>query len=154
VGVYAAMLAKHFAEVYTFEPDPTNFACLSRNLANRAPNVRYYESALGAEEGSCDVYEVEQGNCGAHKVGVRVDDDGIPVTTIDTLDLSPSLIWLDIEGHELEALKGAQRTLARCSPTIILEVKGLGENPTAWLEARGYTERSRLGRDILYKRDA
>lgn len=150
VGIYPMFLARHFASVHTFEPDPTNFECLTRNLHGRAANVFIRNAALGSEEGLCDMVVVEANNCGAHKIDT--EDGEIPVVTIDSLDLKPSLIWLDIEGHELEALKGAQRTLSVCSPTIILEVKGLGDDPTAWLEARGYTEQSRLGNDRLYQR--
>jgi len=152
VGVYPALMSKHFDEIHSFEPDPDNYECLVRNLAERTANVRHFNAALGAEEGFCSVVHFEPNNCGAHKIAIE-DEDGIPVMTIDGLDVKPSLIWLDIEGHELEALKGAQRTLSVCSPVIILEVKGLGDDPTDWLAARGYTERARLGNDIMYMRD-
>jgi FkbM family methyltransferase len=150
VGIYPMFLAKQFGQVHTFEPDPTNFECLCRNLAGKAANIFVHNAALGSEEGLCDMVVVEANNCGAHKIST--EDGEIPVMTIDGLDLKPSLIWLDIEGHEVEALKGAQKTLSVCSPTIILEVKGLGEDPTPWLEARGYTEQSRMGNDRLYQR--
>lgn len=150
VGVYPHLLSPHFDTVLTFEPDEHNYACLWRNLVNRAQNVRHHHAALGEEDGYCVVKPVHAHNCGAHVIELTAE--GVPVRTIDGLDVKPSLIWLDIEGHELPALKGAQRTLDACSPTIILEVKGLGPDPSAWLEAQGYSHVSSLNNDRLYQR--
>ena len=32
-------------------------------------------------------------------------------------------IKIDVEGHELAVLRGAERTLARCRPTLLLEAE-------------------------------
>jgi hypothetical protein len=33
-----------------------------------------------------------------------------------------SIVQLDVEGHERQALAGAMRTVARCRPIVVLEV--------------------------------
>ncbi len=48
--------------------------------------------------------------------------------TIDSLNLDPDLLQLDVEGFEENALKGAKKTIMRARPIIIIEQKKLGKN--------------------------
>lgn len=152
VGLYPKMLAKAFAKVVTFEPDPENFACMSRNVTEK--NIVMVNAALGEATGFCEMEPVGSANCGAHRV--RRDGD-IPIRTIDDFDLKPDLIWLDIEGFEPFALRGAEKTVEASRPVIAIEEKGLSrhygvgfEQTEAWLHQRGYIEIDRIGRDRIY----
>lgn len=162
VGVYPVELAKQFRRVYTAEPDPTNWACLQKNLEGREEQARIMalQAAFGEARGGCQSVEVQRANCGAHRV--RFDQGDTPVWPIDDLELEAcDCIWLDVEGSELLALKGAARTIERFSPTISVEAKGLhgafgiraGELQD-WLKARGYHEVARYGRDKVFRRTA
>ena len=143
-GVYPLALAKHFEKVITFEPDAENIACLRRNVT--LDNVAIINAALGAETGTCTVKVVEADNCGAHKT---VADGDVEVWTIDDLRLDAcDLIWLDIEGAEADAIKGARATIEKFSPIIVLEEKGHG--PLAVLP--GYVRKMRIGNDSVYWR--
>jgi FkbM family methyltransferase len=70
----------------------------------------------------------------------------VPVTTIDTISGAQEVgaLKLDVEGHELEALEGAHRTVDRCHPAVLIEVNGLVEGgwrrtpSLAWLLDHGY----------------
>jgi FkbM family methyltransferase len=159
VGVYPVALADHFRRVITVEPDPENFACLERNLRARDSlnRIEAVRGGLGESPGACRMVEVEPGNCGAHRVA---SGGSIPLVSIDSFNLGPcDLIWLDIEGAELSALKGAVETIEACSPVIAIEDKGLGDHfgvgsgeVAAWLQARGYAQVDRIGQDKVFRR--
>ena len=66
------------------------------------------------------------------------------VTTLDSFDLDHvTFIKIDVEGHELEVLRGAENTLAKWRPMLLIEVKS--QNSTLverFLTDRGYLRRS------------
>lgn len=162
VGVYPIALADHFQAVVTFEPDPTNWECLERNLAARDSlcRVNPFRAALGEAAGWCIPTPVEVANCGAHRVEFAADGP-VGVVTIDSLNLPVcDAIWLDIEGPEFLALKGAEATIAKFSPLIGFEGKGLGATygiapgqANGWLEAQGYTFAERIGNDSIFRKN-
>ncbi len=64
---------------------------------------------------------------------VHVDVD---VIALDDLDLSPSIVKIDVEGFELSVLRGLERTIARCRPLLLLEtppdVFAVAEHLAGW----------------------
>lgn len=163
VGVYPVALTDHFSMVVTCEPDPVNYQCLVKNLEARDSlhRVVAYHAALGEEPGMCASREVHARNCGAHRVEFHTGTT--PVTTIDTFNLGQcDAIWLDVEGSELFALRGAIQTIKRHSPVIACEDKGLdrqffGVEPGAlqkFLGDLGYEEVDRMGNDKIFRRRA
>ena len=144
VGVYPLALSKVFGQVITFEPDEDNLNCLVTNASR--PDIDIHWAALGSEVGTCGILRIDTDNCGSHKT---LPGDAIPVRTIDSLALDQcDLIWLDIEGAEADAIKGALATIEKFSPIIVLEEKGLG--PKADLP--GYSRVMRIGNDTVYRR--
>lgn len=147
-GLWPASLARHFGVVVTAEPHPANYACL---LANRMPaNVRSLHAAFGGAPGWTGLAQHEHGNCGSYR---RRGEGNIAVMPIDALQLPAcDAIWLDVEGGELEALRGAARTIADFHPTIIVEDSGNGPSPAVWLQSIGYQQIDRVGNDVVWKR--
>lgn len=132
-GVWASKLAGLFQRVITFEPDPANFRCLVHNTA-AAGNVTAFPAALGEEPGWCDL-RGQATNIGAHTVAAG---SRLPVMSVDDLMLDAcDLIYLDIEGSEPLAVKGAWETIKLFHPVIAIEDKGLSE---AFGYARGAVE--------------
>jgi FkbM family methyltransferase len=158
VGIWPMHLSKYFNHVHTFEPDPANYACLLRNVA-RIPNISSTRVALGDRE-TIAVLQVVQGNSGASYLESPGSGVGVPVITLDSLNLSDvDLLQLDVEGFELQALKGARETIRRCAPLIVLELKGLGErhgysdaDVIEYLSTLGYTQSGVAHRDVIFKR--
>src|SRR4029077_10370857 len=74
--------------------------------------------------------------------------------TIDSLELAKlKLIKIDVDGHELQVLKGAEKTITRCSPIIYIEneIAEKREAMVAWLIDHGY--RLYWHRPYLYNAD-
>ena len=115
VGIFPNYLAGHFVEVYTFEPDPDLYACLHQN---KRPRVHAIQAALSSSTGEA-VFRRNLGGTGA-----LVPDGDLTVKTIafDELDVDVNFVHLDVEGHEVEALRGAASMIDACSPILQLEI--------------------------------
>jgi FkbM family methyltransferase len=108
---------RKFQRVYAWEPDPTNVNRLRNFIAERGlDNVTVVESCTGSAEG--ELYFDALGTSvsapnqsGAYKVAVETIDHTCPET---------SLVKIDIEGAEIEALRGAEQTIRRQKPRIIV----------------------------------
>jgi FkbM family methyltransferase len=112
-----------FDTVYTFEPDPVNFTALALNTAGRS-NIIKMQAALGDDRHCVDMNRTGK-NCGAHYVQ---GEGSLPTIKIDDLALPHcDLIYLDVEGSEYQALRGAIRTIDSHSPVVAFEDKGLGK---------------------------
>ncbi len=78
--------------------------------------------------------------------------------TIDALDLPVcDLIYLDLEGYELFALRGAADTLERCRPVVAVEINkhlasyGLTEAEIMdFMRDRGHTASVRFEQDQVF----
>jgi FkbM family methyltransferase len=125
MGVWPWNLAQRFARVYTFEADAENFRYLRHNIVGAGPGEIIAEQrALGPWD-SCRVTfpPEDPENIGAYYV---VENGPVPMRSIDSLRLeSCGLIYLDIEGFELEALRSGERTVREFRPVIVTEYKPL-----------------------------
>lgn len=54
--------------------------------------------------------------------GIRYKKTTVQTIKIDDLNLLPDIIKMDIEGGELNALKGCTETIKKCSPVFLIEV--------------------------------
>jgi len=155
-GLWPYRLAQLFEEVYTFEPQPENFACLLANTED-FDNIVAYHAPLTNDHQTYSIHNdiVERENWGAGYV-VK-DPKGLEAMRIDELDLeSCGLIQLDVEGYELQALMGAAETIYAHDPVIVLEEKPLnhmaGDPARArkWLENEfGYKLVESIHRDVI-----
>lgn len=156
MGVWALALARHFQRVITFEPDPTNFTALSWNTAQET-SILALPFALGERSGgwcSTETPPREDNNAGAVRLS---QGNTVPVTSIDSLNLQDcDLIYLDIEGYELHAIRGAAETIRAFQPVVAFEDKGLSRHygvekgkAEAYLIDLGYRVVARPHRDVI-----
>lgn len=62
----------------------------------------------------------------------------VPVVSIDDLAEAPMLIKIDVEGSELACLEGAERTLARSRPLLLVEATENRSKIVQFLQGFGY----------------
>lgn len=99
---------------------------LARCVAAAYPDVRVVEAVASDHAGTAQLYLPSGGpRSGTSSVE---QGTGAPVTvarvTVDGLELSDvRFVKLDVEGHELPALRGAQRTVRRDRPLLLVELE-------------------------------
>jgi FkbM family methyltransferase len=158
-GLFPDAFSQHFRTVYTFEPDPYLFRFLAMNVL--AKNVVKYQAGLGEFTGVGFEIDRKEGraNPGANRVDRSKPDGPLLMIAIDSLfdGIQVDLIQLDIEGYELNALKGAEATIDRCHPVICVELIGHGTHygdsddaVRSWLATRGYAMAEKIGADEVW----
>jgi len=74
---------------------------------------------------------------------INYTENTVEVRTLALDDIGAArvdFIKLDVEGMELEALQGAEKTVERSRPVLLIEkIKADAEQLTGWLRDRGYT---------------
>lgn len=119
VGTWSWNLAHAFRQVHAFEPVTLHRECFVKNTEGKT-NITLHCEALGDREGSVNIW-TEQGSSGNSFVKGSGD---IPMRTLDSFYLDDvDLIKVDCEGFEEKVLRGAENTIRRCKPTIIVEQK-------------------------------
>lgn len=148
VGIWPLKLAESFERVVSFEPEPALFESLRRNTKD-VVNITAQRVALGAAAGRAKMRPHIK--AGSWSIG----PDGsyeVQVETIDSFGLTDcDCIVLDVEGYEVEALKGARQTIDQCKPVIHLEqLRAHRQESDRYLRSIGYVEHGRAGNDALY----
>ena len=117
--------------VYTFEPDPDNFEVLVRNLETLGTGeeeVFAFNAALVEQSRTLRLHKDSinpgatsvEGDEAGDVVGIALDEAlADPETTLDLEDLT--LVQLDVEGAEQDALLGMQDLIKRLRPVIMIE---------------------------------
>jgi FkbM family methyltransferase len=108
-----------FEQIAAFEPDPENFARLSQCVADLGGGICI---PCGLAQ-TCRQARFSQDGTGSS----RISADGGQVIQCVSLDealpgFHPTLIKMDIEGAEPEALQGAVRTISACRPALAISV--------------------------------
>ena len=157
-GLWSMHLVKRFQRLYAFEPVAAHRECFERNVG--APHT-LFPWALGEREGRVAIRTAPTSSGDSWVSGegeipmLRLDDvDPIGSETID-------FIKLDCEGYELFALRGAESTLKRCRPCVIVEQKpghaqkfGLPETGAVdYLRGLGAILRAELAGDFILSWD-
>lgn len=139
-GLWSMDLAKRFDVLHAFEPVALHRACWEKNVPPTPPHYTAEECALLEQRGGqpyvpirilypCALGErdgmvsIHTANTSSGDSWVKGEGD-IPIRRLDDFGLQEvDFIKLDCEGYELFALRGAEETLLRCKPCVIVEQK-------------------------------
>jgi FkbM family methyltransferase len=154
LGYYALLEAQMVGDtgrVIAIEPVASNFAQLSRNVAaNGYRNIILENVAIGTINGSAPIYLSNKSNWHSlHPVPWETREVTVRVSTLDSLlaryELpSLDLIRMDLEGYEIEVIRGMKSTIKKYSPRLLIELHPQVVGPQAMitfleqLKALGY----------------
>jgi len=112
VGTWSMAMNKFCGRVVAFEPDTVHYECLVKNVG---ADIETHQLAVGAEQKMISLSEDD------FTQSKRVVGAGtIPMITIDSLGLDDvDMIKIDVEGLEMEVLKGAVETLSNVQYLMI-----------------------------------
>jgi FkbM family methyltransferase len=139
VGAYTLLFAHWVGaggHVYAFEPASASRAGLERHvlLNGVADRVTIRRDAVSSASGLCRF--IQRGTDGSNRIA-HASDSGtvaVPAITVDAFcgasRVIPDVIKIDVEGGELDALRGARRTIAERRTSLALFVE---LHPSAWL---------------------
>jgi FkbM family methyltransferase len=138
VGLYSWEVRKvsPHRKILAFEPDPENIKLLEKTLnganfenveickcalSNQLAEISFFQdtltSATGCVAGKDKPWIEQYLNSCANEIRVKTE-------TLDSVvrqDRTPSLIKIDVEGHEIEVLQGGRNTLSEAKPLLIIE---------------------------------
>lgn len=168
-GLWTLQLVKRFGVVHAFEPVSAHRECFEANLrgdmtpmsvteanasAATIKGARLHACALGDHEDRIKITTAPTSSGDS-----RVDGAGdVPMHTLDSFALQDvDFIKIDCEGYELFVVRGAEETIKRCRPTMIVEQKGHGmqfygfrkEEAVELLESWGMKRVANMAGDII-----
>jgi FkbM family methyltransferase len=130
-GHYSIELSKYFSSVIAFEINDA----LTHDLSRFNKKIKVVNIGLSSSAGAATLYipllngnfplvgwaSLAPGNCpdtDTHQ------EKAVRIAPLDSFDIAElDFMKIDVEGHELEVLRGARKTLETNSPTLLIEIK-------------------------------
>lgn len=151
VGYYSLMssLSEDVDLIYSFEPDSQAFIELERNiyLNSLSHKIKPFKAAVSSSTGivSFGSHSPMSGVNGIVETSIHeknvfselYDIETVVIDSIESLDGNVLAIKIDVEGHELQVIEGAQNIL-RSNPAIIQVEHYLGSGIDQKLNELGY----------------
>jgi len=160
IGTWSRVLCQEFQKVIGFEAFQVHVECLRLNVPNN--NFSVVNGIVTDHDGAMDFLELW------NKPGMsRVCPPGVkglstPARKLDTIlqanDIPVDFIKVDVEGQELQVMRGAEQTLRRWKPYVIMEQKDLSKDyepgksrwaASEFVASLGAKVITRIGDDII-----
>lgn len=104
-----------YNKIVAFEPDSKNFAAMEHNLEGLA-NVELVEAATGSSSG---MVLFNEGHALVSAIDTETGTKNVPIVRLDDYFKEPvSLVKMDIEGAELDTLRGMERIFREHHPKL------------------------------------
>jgi FkbM family methyltransferase len=149
LSILAARLVGKRGEVHCFEPLPGNAAQIQHNARlNEFARIFVHAVALAQTDSTASFRVSERPTFGALSSSpIDVDKQTgtieIPVRMLDSIVIEgqmpgPNLIKVDVEGSEIDFLAGAEHTIRRHQPVLVIELHGTNQGVAAWFQKFEY----------------
>ncbi len=134
-GTYSILLSRAANRVFAFEPSPRSFRILK---ALKLPNVTTFNIALGDTRGEAEMSfprvsgETDYALATLRPLGANdyesVDRRKVAVSQLDLFEQEidfnrVDFIKIDVEGFEMNVLRGMNNLLGRHKPTLLIEIE-------------------------------
>lgn len=156
VGTWTQDLQFYFKRVIAFEPHPKHAECLKKNIDRERVDI--IQLALGSTRDDIRVDYNDKSNTGT--AAISETGTAAIIVPLDSIQLTNDidLIKIDVEGYELEVLKGATETLINNHPVLNIEINensrnlGYGKPEIdSYLKPFGYQYITKVNNDYIYK---
>ena len=150
IGFYTCLLASRVEDtgaVVAFEPALRTCGYLCENISlNQFTNVTVVNKGLGDNVEQRHLYYAEaglaEGTASLKYANGRAASERVTLDTIDNLIRElpvPDFIKIDVEGYQLEVLRGGEYCLKTHAPLLMAELKDVGEtNRVMFREIENY----------------
>lgn len=111
----------HFKYIYAFEPDRNNYERLTAEKYGES--ILLFNMGLYNEDNEMPFLSGKGGSSKINSTGEDCGYDAVKVCAFDNLELpcsKISFVKMDIEGSELNALLGMERTICECRPKLAI----------------------------------
>lgn len=116
----------YIQSAYCFEPVQDTFQILQKNITlnNLQDKTKLFNAGVGEKEGMAQIKNYNTNNTGLSQLKI-CNEGSIPVIAIDnmTFEGNISFIKIDVEGFELNVIKGMLNTIKKHKPIIYIEIR-------------------------------
>jgi hypothetical protein len=134
-----ALMFSDYGQVHTFEPLFHEILGINVNQNTLKNSVKIWPFGLSAVEGTQKLYMPKCRN-GMYNYGccsLQPDSDNHSDSSFlvqlkrldDVYKGTPSVMKIDVEGHEMDVLKGAEETIRKHKPALIIEIHNFDASP-------------------------
>lgn len=153
IGIYTLYRASIHPEgvIYAFEPSMVNYHALLENIEmNKFHYISAFPVCIGGYEG--EVAFDDPGEVGASGGQMHAGINFRPLRTVDSFSVCPDHVKIDIDGQELEVVKGMRQTIPHIK-SILIEVSSKTKQAALDLILpHGFTTDNRFNRHVPHSR--
>lgn len=122
IGTVSVPLSYKAKKVIAFEPSPVSFGLLERNAElNSVTNIDLRAKGLGSVAGKASLDPMPEGNAGGQTLTAE-ESGSIEISTLDVEVEKAQLLKIDVEGMEMDVLRGATDLFEKSKPIVFMEI--------------------------------
>jgi FkbM family methyltransferase len=106
-GTWSMAMQKYADEIYCYEPNKIHFECLIKNLKT-FQHIKLHNHAVGNRDGKIKLTS----ETATQNTRVLLEEGETVILKLDSMDIhNPDMLKIDVEGLEMEVLKGGYKLL-------------------------------------------